>query len=101
MKIALVQPRYPHGKAQIYLPGGLMNLGSRLLTAGLEVELFDMNLAHSPLYPESFDVIGFSVLGPPYIPAVISAVRRLRAYTYTGKLKIIVGGEGVARLTKG
>src|SRR3989344_2044662 len=95
MKIALVQPRYPHGKAQIYLPGGLMNLGSRLMHAGLEVDLFDRNLDPLPDH-HKYDVVGFSVLGPPYIPSAIAETRKLRARGFTGR--VLVGGEGVARL---
>ena len=95
MKIALVQPRYPHGKSQIYLPGGVMNLGGRLIDAGLDVRLVDRNLDPLP-DPKDYDVIGYSVLGPPYIPGAITEMRQLRAMGFAGKL--LVGGEGVARL---
>ena len=97
MKIALVQPRYPHGKSQIYLPGGLLNLGSRLMQVGFEVDLFDLNL-DLLLDHRRYDIVGFSVLGPPYIPGVIREITKLKAGGFEGK--VLVGGEGVARLVQ-
>jgi hypothetical protein len=101
MRIALFQPCYPHGKSQTYLPGGLMNLGSRLLSSGFEVSLTDLN--HDSLESgcvqqelNSANVIGFSVLGPPYIPGVVRNIEQLRSMGY--RKPIFVGGEGVARL---
>ena len=99
--ITLFQPKYPHGRSQCYLPGGLMNLGSRLLQAGVEVSFFDLNFTKleskevsSALADSSF--IGFSVLGHPYIPAVLENIRTLRTRGF-GQT-VLVGGEGVARL---
>ena len=74
-----------------------MNLGSRLLHAGLEVDLRDCNLDPLPDHTK-YDVIGYSVLGPPYIPGVTAEIRELRARGFTGK--VLVGGEGVARLAQ-
>ncbi len=101
MTVTLFQPRYPHGKSQTYLPGGLMNLGSRLLNAGIDVSFFDLNLAKldAPHVLSSLaqsGVVGFSVLGHPYIPEVIGNIKALRALGFSQK--VLVGGEGVARL---
>ena len=102
MKITLVQPKYPHGgdgKRQTYLPGGLMNVGSRLLKAGVTVEFVDLNIYSWGLAREMFarsDVIGFAVIGPPYIPSVVDSIRELRAKGF--KQSILVGGEGVVRI---
>ena len=101
MKITLFQPRYPYGKSQVYLPGGLMNLGSRLLAAGVEVSFFDLNL--TPLGdPEvtkalqDSDFVGFSVLGPPYVPQVLKHIQELRQSGFL--LPILIGGEGISRV---
>lgn len=104
MKIVLLQPHYPHGKSQTYLPGGLMNLGSRLLQAGVEVSFFDLNFTAlgseevlQALTGSNF--IGFSVLGPPYIPEVILNISELRTRGFSQP--VLVGGEGVARIRSG
>jgi hypothetical protein len=101
MRVALFQPCYPHGKSQTYLPGGLMNLGSRLLMAGIETSFTDLNhvdIESQQVRQELDDanVIGFTVLGAPYIPGVAYDVGRLRAIGY--RQPIFIGGEGVARL---
>jgi hypothetical protein len=98
VRIALFNPRYPYGKSRTYLCGGLMNLGSRLLTAGMEVSFTDLNHAtfESREDLDHADTIGFTVLGPPYIPEVVRNIEELRAIGYCQP--IIVGGEGVARL---
>lgn len=102
MKITLIQPQYPYGgadKRQIYLPGGLMNVGSRLIHCGLDVGFIDLNMCSWDLAKESLiqsDIIGFTVLGPPYIPVVISLIRNLREKGFTQP--ILVGGEGVVRI---
>ena len=82
-KIVLFQPRYPHGKSQCYLPGGLMNLGSRLLQAGCQVFFFDLNFTDFKSAEVGrallrADYIGFSVLGHPYIPEVRANIAYLR-----------------------
>lgn len=103
MNITLFQPRYPYGKAQVYLPGGLMNLGSRLIKAGIAVSFTDLNLEtfRSAAVRERLgqaDVIGFSILGPVYIPIVINSIRQLRDGGY--QQPILVGGQGVSRITE-
>ena len=103
MKIALLQPKYPHGnKSQTYLPGGLMNLGSRLLEAGVEVEFCDLNhmkWSEEREMLDGCDLIGLTILGAPYIPVVIALIKEMRAAGVTQP--ILVGGEGVARLESG
>ena len=101
MHITLFQPRYPHGKSQCYLPGGLMNLGSRLLNAGVEVSFFDLNFSNLDSREvtkqlATSDLIGFSVLGHPYIPEAIENLKTLRKQH--SLQDILVGGEGIARL---
>jgi len=101
MKTVLFQPRYPHGKSQVYLPGGLMNLGSRLIRAGIEVSFFDLNLTVLDSVEVctdlvQSDIIGFSVLGHPYIPIVIENIKMFRARGFSQR--VLVGGEGVVRL---
>jgi hypothetical protein len=99
MKITLLQPRYPFGKRQAYLPGGLMNLGSRLLQIGVEVQFFDLNDGDwnewSSALEES-DLIGFTTIGPPYIPEIVGTIREMRQAGL--EQTILVGGEGVSRL---
>ena len=102
MRIALVQPKYPHGsgKRQVYLPGGLMNLGSRLIAARIDVELIDANLTDwfwwHGMRDDLQDFVGISVLGTPYIPEVIEYVRHIRGNFFTKP--ILIGGEGIARV---
>ena len=104
MRMTLVQPRYPHGgagKRQTYLAANLMNLGSRLMHVGIEVDFIDLNRtswkqAKSSFIQSSF--IGFTALGPPYIPRIIEMIRVLRALGFNQK--ILVGGEGVARVRR-
>ena len=102
MTIVLLQPKYPHGGNQTYLPGSLMNLGSRLLVAGYEVEVFDLNQASldSPTTRQRIrkaDVIGITILGTPYIPVVILLVTELRKMGC--EQRILIGGEGVLRIS--
>jgi hypothetical protein len=101
MKIFLIQPRYPHGwkKPQTYLPATLMNLGSRMLNIGLEVGFADLN--HTDLSDcrdemESSDLIGFTILGMPYVSDVVKLIRVLRAHDF--KQPMLVGGQGIARV---
>lgn len=98
--IALIQPQYPHGgKKQTYLPAGVLNLGSRLVQAGAEVDFIDLNRTEfqaSLEILERADVIGITVLGPPYIPEVIKTIREMRKAGLTQP--ILVGGQGVSLL---
>jgi len=76
-----------------------MNVGSRLLQCGVEVEFLDLNHqnweAKRSILNES-DLIGLTALGAPYIPDIIKIVRQMRA----GGLQqpVLVGGEGINRL---
>ncbi len=101
MRITLLEPRYPHGRAKTYLPGGLMNLGSRLLEAGVEVSFFDLNhvdLTSSEVQEAlaGSNVLGWSAIGPPYIPDVIRDIKRVRSLGYAQP--VLVGGEGINNL---
>ncbi len=95
MNILLVQPTYPYGKEQIYLPGGLLNFGSRLINSGINAEFVDLNLDPEPNWVD-YDLVGFSVLATPYIPRVINHIRKMREAGFAGP--VLVGGEGVVRL---
>lgn len=101
MKVCLIQPGYPYGRPQTYLPGGLMNLGSRLMSIGATVGFVDLN--HDELESDAAlesirgaDFLGLTVLGPPYIPTVIELIFRIRALGFYQS--VLLGGEGVARL---
>jgi hypothetical protein len=103
MNIALFNPAYPYGKPQAYLPGGLANLLSRLLAAGVDGSLTDLNFASFTdetvgVRLSACQAIGFSVLGAPYIPAVIGYIRQLRELGYLQP--ILVGGEGISRVAQ-
>ncbi len=97
----LFQPRYPYGKPTVYLPVGLMNLGSRLLGRVAEILFFDLNFVRidadeiTPALHKA-DVIGFSIIGPPYISEVIGDIRALRTMGF--HQPILIGGEGVTRM---
>lgn len=100
--IALVQPAYSYdGKSQVYLPGGLINLGSRLISAGLDVSFTDLNLEQ--LTDQTVlsrlgksDIIGFTLIGPLYVSVVMRHIRRLRGLGFCQP--ILLGGQGVARV---
>ncbi len=98
--ITLIQPQYPHGgKSQTYLPTGVLNLGSRLTQAGVEVDFIDLNrtgLRDGIDVLKNSDAIGITVLGPPYIPEAIKVIREMRQ---AGLVQpILVGGQGVSLL---
>ncbi len=94
-RMLLVQPAYPYGKAQVYLPGSLLNLGSRLMAAGIEPEIADLNLDPTPDW-DKYDALGFNILGAPYIPEVMHVVQAIRA---NGCRKpVLIGGQGIVRV---
>ena len=101
MHMTLFQPRYPHGRIQTYMSGSLMNLGSRLLSCGVDVSFADLN--HTTLDSSGTqekvrrsDHVGFTVLGPPYIPTIARNIATLRDSGFAKP--ILLGGEGVTRL---
>lgn len=100
--ICLIQPAN-QWRVEVYLPGTIVNLGSRLLKAGgYQVEILDFNLTNLN-DPRTHDIvrksdrIGFTVLGTPIIPRVREQILELRKLGYTRP--VLVGGEGVTRLT--
>ena len=100
MNTLLIQPRYPHGgKRQTYMPYGMMNFASRLIAAGVQVQIFDLNLdelnERDVLWA---DVVSIAVLGTPYIVGAIELVQKLRSGGFTGQ--ILVAGQGVARFNR-
>lgn len=101
MNLVLFQPAYPHGKRAWYLPGGLMNLGSRLIEAGVGISFFDLNFfdlgsLEVTTALKSAERIGFSVIGPPYIPVVVRNISTLRVLGFTQP--VLVGGQGIAQV---
>lgn len=97
MSILLIQIGYPHGGQRIYLPGGVMNLASRLMAIGQEVQVIDLDLDDLALVAlDGVDLIGLSVLGKPYIPGTLRCIATLRARGFTGE--IVVGGMGVEEM---
>lgn len=101
-RICLIQPANPW-RVEVYLPGTIVNLGARLLEAGgYEVTILDFNLTglsdtRTREILLSSDRIGFTVLGTPIIPRVRELVLELRKLGYSRP--VLVGGEGVTRLT--
>ncbi|MFC2135944.1 radical SAM protein [Bacteroidota bacterium] len=98
MKIDLIQPRHNYAPARskeefghIYLPTSLLTVGSRLLDAGVDVEIHDENLRPRQI---SSEYVGFNLLGAPYIPEVIRAQKEIGEKTY------LVGGQVVSGLSK-
>ena len=77
-----------------------MNLGSRLMTAGLSVGFVDLNLES---FEDAFqkvrdaDYIGIGIVGPPHVPGVIEFIRRVRRRGCVQP--ILLGGEGIARVS--
>lgn len=103
MHVTLLQPGHLYGGRQTYLPGSLLNLGSRLIAVGVSVSFFDLNhncLADKEVQKQLHlsDRIGITVLGTPYIPTVRELIVALRKSGY--QQPIMVGGEGVIRLTR-
>ncbi len=101
--IVLLQLKYPHGGSQAYLPGSLLNLGSRLMAIGWKASLFDLNFVE--LNADALQAaiagsaaIGISITGTPYIPGALRTIQTLRQLGYTGR--ILLGGEGIMRFTR-
>ncbi len=95
--IALFQTRYPYGKSQYYLPSSLINLGSRLMRLGITVSLTDLNIDRldSDVVErrlQEAEVIGFTVVGPPYIQGVIETIHWLRLHGW--HQPVVIGGPG-------
>lgn len=81
-----------------------MNLGARLLKFGAEVKFLDMNLvttddlAHEAKWA---NIVGFTVLGAPYIPQVMEYIKVIQALRDQGvNVRAVVGGEGASRLKR-
>ena len=101
MRIALLNPRYPYGKDQVFLGGSLPSIGARLLQMGHEVDLFDLNIDRitDARVAESLaqaERIGISLTGSPYIPGTLSLIDQLR--THGVSAPILLGGQVIARL---
>jgi len=96
--ILLVNLAYPHGKPQAFLPGGLLNLGSRLLTRGITVGLKDLNFHEVTLAEcQNYAAVGITLIGSAMIPQAYKVFRHLKAEGYSGRL--LLGGPLVATLT--
>ncbi|MCB0339711.1 MAG: radical SAM protein [Bdellovibrionales bacterium] len=93
MSITLIQPRHSYapdeGLGHVYMPSSLFVAGSRLLSAGCDVEFQDLNF--SPLKPTRPQV-GINLVGAPYIPVVIELLEKLRSQ-HGDKLQSILGGQ--------
>lgn len=77
----------------------MLNFASRLIVAGVDVRLVDLNLDELSMADIIWaQTICISVLGTPYIPSAIRLVEELRTRGFTGK--ILVGGQGVERFNQ-
>ena len=99
MKIDLIQPRHIYasddGVGQVYLPTSLMTVAARLLQAGIEVEFFDENLKS---YDGDSSIIGFSLLGAPYVYSVIQRISQIQSKS-SQKLTFLLGGQVINGFT--
>lgn len=97
--VDLIQPRHTYaparGPGHIYLPSSLLAAGSRLLEAGIEVKIHDLNMPPNKL---NSAIIGINLVGAPYIPSAIEfqkvARRRRRG------VKFLLGGQVVSGLSQ-
>lgn len=96
MKIDLIQPRHNlrfgiAGKGHTYLPNSILTAGARLLTSGIDIEIYDENIR---TVSNTSDVVGINLLGAPYIPEAINLMKRIgEDKTY------LLGGQVVSGLT--
>lgn len=79
-KVDLVAPRHPQAyprplQGHVMMPGALLSVASRLISAGVKVRLTDENL-HS-YRPSDADAIGCNLPGAPSIPVVQGLQRRI------------------------
>ncbi|MSR86414.1 radical SAM protein [Candidatus Woesearchaeota archaeon] len=97
MKLDLIQPRHNYaakeGEGHVYMPTSLFTVGSRLLTAGLDVTFHDENLKPREI---SADHVGFNLLGAPYIPEVIKLQETIKKES--GEKTFLVGGRVISGL---
>ena len=96
--VLLVNLAYPHGKSQTFLPGGIFNLGSRLMAKGITIGFKDLNFHSVTLDTCSvYEALGITIIGSAMIPQAMELVRRLQSEGYTGKF--LLGGPLVETLS--
>lgn len=102
-RIAMVDLRYPYGWKKIYLSGSLFTVASRFWNAGCDVEILDFNIdnyhsARAKKVLTTADIIGVSVIGAPYIPAVIKFCKRMKALV--PDTPVLLGGQFMMAFTE-
>lgn len=87
---------YPYGKPQVYFPTDLYLTAARLMTAGIDAKVHDLNRQGMPDRAEldQYDCFGIGVFGAPYIPG---SIKLAQALAKEGK-PILVGGQAIAKL---
>jgi hypothetical protein len=73
----------------IYLPTPLFTFAARLRSGGVEVKVYDENIAE---WNGSEEVVGLACVGSPAIPGIQARLAQLRQL---GVRTLIVGGQGV------
>lgn len=100
MHIAFIQPRYPWSR-RVYLPNGILSMAARVRAAGHQTTIIDENVDdHIGACRDELrrvDVIGISILGPPYAPEALRVAATIRHAGFTQP--IIFGGMFVNRLS--
>ena len=104
VNIALLNPRYPYEKDQVFLGGSISSIGARLLAMGHEVDVVDLNMDRiadnrTQEALKRADCIGVSLIGSPYIPGMLELIDQLRARGVS--VPILLGGQVIARLEPG
>lgn len=99
MEISLIQPRHTYapdtGVGHVYMPTSLLTAGARLLEAGCNVDLQDLNF--SPM-TETKPHVGINLIGTPYIPRALQIIRALNEQ-HGLSLRAFIGGQVVSGLS--
>jgi hypothetical protein len=96
--ILLLQPRHtyaPNPKTgelgQVYMPTSLLAAAARLLSAGVETQIVDENIAPCSTFTP---ITGINLIGAPYVSRGVEIKARLKKAHRDGVL--IVGGQGAS-----
>ena len=98
MDLCLVQPRHVYAPdpsirriGHVYMPTSLLTAASRLLQAGVRLQVVDENVFECEILA---DVVAINLIGAPYIRKGVEFSRRLERWNPKGKL--ILGGQVVS-----
>ncbi len=87
-KALLIQPAYPYGKPQTWLPTSLHKVAAGFEAGGTQTDVVDLNLEPFPSL-QNYDNVGIGVIGMPYIPETRRIAKRV--FEETGKTPLIGG----------